>query len=161
MVKPTDSSKFGGPFNGYSPVQTLNNFKDGEQTMIRKILIKSWNGQYANGKVNGKDRVITPFRAANNAGDFLSRQTNACASGGPNPISSRPNVHGMSARSFPAGCDASRIPAASCNSKYVPDSSDYIRYKKQPAFNVNYNDVSNGGDQHNGSYVPLMGIRRR
>jgi hypothetical protein len=161
MTKIVSSSNLGGPYNGFSPIQTLNNFKDGEQTMIRRVLLKSWNGKNASGKINGYNRVITPFRAVTNSGDFLARNTNACAGGSPNPISSRPNIRGISGGSFPKGCDASNIPGASCNSKFVPDSSDYIRFKKYQAFNKNYNDSSNGGDQNNGSYVSLMAVRRR
>jgi len=156
----TSTSNYGGPYNGYSPVQTLNNFKDGDQTIIRKILLKSWNGQYASGVVSGKLRVITPFRAVNNAGDFLARNTRACTGNEPNPISSRPNVRGLRKGGIPGGCDDSKIQGSSCNPKYVPDSSDYIRFKKQRAFLKNYNDASNGGDQHNGSYVSLMAVRR-
>lgn len=155
------SSIYGGPYNGYSPNQTQNNFKDGEQTMIRKILLKSWNGKYASGKVNGYSRVITPFRAVNNAGDFLARTNNACTKNAPTQISSRPNVRGLRTGGAPNGCDPSNIPGSCCNSKYVPDSSDYIRFKKQRAFVKNYNDSSNGGDEHNGAYVALMAIRRR
>ena len=42
---------------------------------------------------------------------------------------------------------------------FVPDASDYIKFKKQTAMNRNYNDLSKGGDDHNGSYVPLMHVR--
>jgi hypothetical protein len=57
-------------------------------------------------------------------------------------------------------CDGTGVPASSCNVKYVPDSSDYIKYKKLQAQNRNYNDLKNGGYQ-NSSYVPLMAVRRR
>ena len=156
------ATNLGGPYNGYSPVQTINNFKDGEQTMLRKILIKSWNRDQAIGTVNERGRVITPFRAVNNSGDFLARTSNACTEKQPNPISSRPNLRGLSLGTLPGGCgDTSKVPGSCCNNKFVPDSSDYIRFKKQQAFVKNYNDSSNGGDQHNASYGNIMRIRRR
>ena len=74
----------GGPYNGYSTVQTVNNYKDSEQTMTRRILRNSWNTKQATGTVNGNKRIITPFRAVNNLGDFLSRQNYVC--GGANQV---------------------------------------------------------------------------
>lgn len=148
----------GGPFNGYSPAQTVNNYKDSDQANIRTILRRSWNGQYASGTVNGHKRIVTPFRAVNNSGDFLARQNYTC--GGPNQINSRPDVRGLSIGSVLSHCDQTNVPASSCNPKFVADSSDYITYKKQRAMNVGYNDSSNGGDAHNGSYVNLMAVRR-
>jgi hypothetical protein len=52
------------------------------------------------------------------------------------------------------------VPAAACNVKYVYDSSDYITYLKQRAINKNYNDLSNGGDDYNGSQSAQRAIRR-
>ena len=43
--------------------------------------------------------------------------------------------------------------------RYVPDSSDYIKFRKQRAVNVNYNDMKNGGDQSNGSYVAFKMVQ--
>jgi hypothetical protein len=57
-------------------------------------------------------------------------------------------------------CDGTGVPASSCNVKFVADSSDYTKFKKQSAMNRNYNDASNGGDQSNASYVPTMAVRR-
>jgi hypothetical protein len=45
--------------------------------------------------------------------------------------------------------------------KFVADSSDYTRYRRQRAANLTYNDLSNVGDDHNGSYVFNIGIKRR
>ena len=144
---------YGGPYNGYSPKQTTNNYKDSEQVMTRRILRDSWNNQNAAGVINGRGRITTPFRAITNLGDFLSREAYVC--GGPNQIN----------KTFPGGrqglmgsiisrCDGTGIAAANCNQRYVPDSSDYITYKRQNAISKNYNDVKNGGDQSNASYVP-------
>jgi hypothetical protein len=150
------SSVLGGPFNGYSGKQTVTNYKDSEQTMSRRVLRSAWNTRYASGTVNGQSRVITPFRAVNNLGDFLSRTNYVC--GGPNQVNkSKP---GLRIGSIISACDATGVEGYSGNPKFVPDSSDYVRFKKQQAMNRNYNDSKNGGDESNGSYVALMRVRR-
>ena len=130
---------FLGGQQGISPKQTVLNYKDGNQSATRSILRKGWNTAFATGLYNNKKRVITPFRAVNNSGDFLSRVNYKCS--GPD---------GM------VNCDNTGVPGASGNVKYVYDSSDYITFKRQQAMNRNYNDSSNGGDQSNGSYVSRM-----
>ena len=150
------SSVLGGPFNGYSGKQTVTNYKDSEQTMSRRVLRSAWNTRYATGTVNGQSRIITPFRAVNNLGDFLSRTNYVC--GGPNQVNkSKP---GLRIGSIISACDSTGVEGSTCNPRFVPDSSDYIRFKKQQAMNKNYNDSKNGGDESNGSYVALMGVRR-
>jgi hypothetical protein len=155
----SQTSLGGGPYQGYSPVQTINNVKDSNNVIDRKILRKSWNTAYAVGTVNGRKRVTTPFRAVNNLGDFLGRNNYVC--GGPNQVNKT-----FPGRQGPIGsiisqCDGTGIPSSTCNVRYVPDSSDYIRYKKLRSTNRNYNDKSFGGDQNHASYVPLMATRRR
>lgn len=132
------SNVLGGPYNGYSGKQTVTNFKDSEQTTTRSVLRNAWNTPYATGVVNGHKRVITPFRAVNNLGDFLARQNYVC--GGPNQVNaSKP---GMKSRigSIISNCDGTGVPASNCNPRFVSDSSDYVRFKKQQAMNRNYND---------------------
>jgi hypothetical protein len=154
----TSSDNLGGPFNGYSPQQTLTNFKDSNQVMIRKIVVKSWNGNGAKGVDNGHDRVVTPFRAVNNLGDFLGRQNYVC--GGSNQINKTyPGRQGPMG-SIISACDNTGVPASVANNRFVPDSSDYITYKKQRALNQNYNDLGFGGDSHNASYVNRMAVHR-
>jgi len=148
----------GGPFNGYSPVQTLTNVKDGESTMSRRVLRDVWNSRYVSGPINGYKRAITPFRAVENLGDYLVRQNYSC--GGPNPQSAKKFGYGRLIGSVPQNCDATGIPPSTCNPRFVPDSSDYVRYRRLRAINQTYNDLSNGGDASNGSYVPLMRVRR-
>jgi len=151
-------NNLGGGFKGISPKQTINNYKDSNQVMTRRILTNSWNGAYASGTVNGRNRIITPFRAVNNSGDFLSRPNYIC--GGPNQVNA--DKPGMKSRigSIISSCDGTGIPSSTCNVKFVPDSSDYITYKKQRAIGQTYNDNKFGGDQNNASYVPLMAVRR-
>ena len=69
---------------GISIKQTINNYKDSETTMTRRLLRSSWNGAYATGTVNGQKRKIGEFKAVSNIGDFLSRKNYACGNI-PNP----------------------------------------------------------------------------
>ena len=154
---PTDATHLGGPFQGYSPQQTITSYKDSEQVMSRRILRNAWNTPYA-ADVD-KTRIVTPFRAVNNLGDFLSRQNYVC--GGSNQVNaSKPGWKGHIG-SIISHCDNTGVAASVCNTRFVPDSSDYIKYKKQRAMNQNYNDLGYGGDQHNASYVSWMAVRRR
>jgi hypothetical protein len=154
----TSSANLGGPFNGYSPQQTHTNYKDSDQVMIRRVLRTSWNGQNATGTVNGHNRVVTPFRAINNLGDFLGRQNYTC--GGSNQINvSRPGLQGRFG-SMISQCDTTGVPANYANNRYVSDSSDYVKFKKQSAINRNYNDLGSGGDVHNASFVARMAVHR-
>ena len=155
----TSSKNLGGPFQGYSPQQTLGNFKDSENVMVRRVLVKSWNTPYATGKVNDINRIITPFRAVSNSGDFLSRTAYVC--GGSNQVNaSRPGMKSIIG-SIVSKCDGTGIPSSTCNVKFVADSSDYITFKKQQAMNRNYNELTNGGDQSHSTYAPLQAVRRR
>jgi len=152
--RPTSSAVLGGPYKGYSPIQTINCFNNSDQVMTRKILSKSWNGNGATGKYYNYNRVVTPFRAVNNLGDFLSRKNYSC--NGPNQVNA--NKPGMKSRigSMISKCDGTGVAASSCNTAFVSDSSDYTTYKKQRAINQNFNDLKQGGDQSNGSYVYRM-----
>ena len=144
--------------NGISPKQTINNYKSSDQVLTRHILRNGWNQKYATGKVGDKNRVVTPFRAVNNLGDFLSRKDYVC--GGSNQVNaSRPGWKGHIG-SIINQCDATGVEGSVCNPKFVPDASDYIKYKKQTAFNTNYNDTSFGGDESNASFVSMMAVRR-
>ena len=159
MSPPTATNVLNGPYNGYSPKQTITNYKDSGQVMTRRVLVKSWNTQAAIGTINGHMRILTPFRAVNNLGDFLARPNYIC--GGANQINNTyPGRQGRMG-SIISLCDGTGVPGASCNPKFVPDSSDYVTYKRQLAINNNYNDLKNGGDQHNASYVALERVRRR
>ena len=152
------SSVLGGPYNGYSAKHTITSYKSGEEATSRSVLRKGWNNENAQDSINGHARVITPFRAVNNLGDYLSRQNYVC--GGPNQVNaSKPGMKGRIG-SIISSCDGTGVAAASCNPKFVSDSSDYIRFKKQQSTVRNYNDVANGGDESNASYVDLMRVRR-
>ena len=152
-------TNLGGGFTGISPQQTVSGYKTAEDALTRKCLRKSWNTPYATGYKNGYSRITTPFRAVNNLGDFLSRTNYSC--GGPNPINRNHYNIGAHIGAIPQRCDGTGVPASSCNVKFVADSSDYTRYRRQRAANLTYNDLSNVGDDHNGSYVFNIGIKRR
>uniref|UniRef100_A0A6C0J404 Uncharacterized protein n=1 Tax=viral metagenome TaxID=1070528 RepID=A0A6C0J404_9ZZZZ len=125
--------------NGISPKQTVTSFKHGEQAQSREVLRRSWNQLQASGTVNDKERVLTPFRAVNNLGDFLGRKNYVC--GGPNQVNaSKPGWKGHIG-SILSNCDNSGVEGASCNPKFVSDSSDYVRFRKLRAMNKNYNDT--------------------
>ena len=150
----------GGGIRGFIARQTIDTDNDSSYARTRFALRDSWNTKYVN-QLGENKRIITPFRAVNNAGDILSRKDYSC--GGPTQsFQSRPGMNGLRQRfgAIQSNCDDSGIPAAACNGKYVYDSSDYITYLKQQAVNRNYNDYSNGGDQSNASQSAWRAVRR-
>ena len=143
----------GGPFNGFSAKQTGDSYKNREDVMARGILRRVWN--YSSLRDNR--RVTTPFRAVNNLGDTLGRV--GYTSGGPNQTSSTKPGYKINIGPILANPDATGVPSKTGNVKFVADSSDYIKYKKQFATVQNYNDLANGGNL-NGAFSPLMRVRR-
>ena len=139
---------------------SMNKSSEGET--LRMTLRRAWNGAAASGRVNGVRPAATPFRIVNNAGDFLSRQN--YSSGGPNQVNGiKQSISGSwrtSAGRVRATDDGTGVPSASCNPKYVYDSSNYVAYRKQLAVNKNYRDVSSGGDESNASYSAILRVRR-
>jgi hypothetical protein len=164
----------GGAINGWMPQQTqLVDKRYPEFEQIRYSLKNAWNTTYPSqlSRDNLKKSITTPFRAVNNAGDLLSRINYSCG-GTCQTGQYRPGLYGLKQRFGAVSKDCipsaayndlqllSNIPSATCNVKYVYDSSDYIRYLKQKAVNQNYNDYSYGGDQSNASQVAWKAIRR-
>lgn len=147
----------GGTRQGISPKQTVTNYKTSEDALNRRIVKVGWNSAYASGVYNSKNRIVTPFRAVNNSGDFLCRTNYSC--GGPNPNTPDRLKRKTSIGRIPVACDDTGVPPSSCNVKFVADSSDYVTYKKRMAVNRSYNDSSFGGDDSNGSYVARMRTR--
>jgi hypothetical protein len=155
---PTATNNLGGPFQGYSPQQTIDNYKNSEDVIARREVRRAWNTSYATGKHNDLKRIVTPFRAVTNSGDFLSRKNYVC--GGPNPANNTHTGYKISLRGIINSCDGTNVPSSSCNVKFVPDSSEYTKFRRQQAFNQNYNDVKNGG-YTNSAYVNIIAVRRR
>jgi len=164
-------SPLGKGLKGFIPQQVQDNdntYADFEQN--RYQLVQAWNNVYqsqikaSNAKLppNQKvGRVITPFRAVNNAGDILSRKDYSCNTGC-QTFQSRPNLHGLKQRfgSQVVQCDNTVVPAGTCNGKFVYDSSDYSTYLKQKAIGKTYNNLSYGGNEYNGNQVAYRAIRR-
>ena len=116
----------------------------------RKQVVRSMNTSNLN------QRKITPFRVLENAGDVLGRVNYTC--GGPNQVSNtrRRQSLGMFRGIVRSECDGSGIPGASCNPKYVYDSSTYARHKRIVSVQKNYNDSSFGGDLHHGAQTTQL-----
>ena len=170
-----DKKSRGGAIRGYMPqaVQTTDKrYTEFEQT--RFILKNAWNTSYQTQlKRNNLTKSITsPFRAVNNSGDLLSRQNYSCG-GGCQSFQSRPGLHGLSNHLGGAASSSCMpsvvntmnqlikdIPSATCNVKFVYDSSDYVTYLKQKAMVKNFNDSTFGGDQSNASQSSIRAIRR-
>jgi hypothetical protein len=150
----------GGGIRGFIAKEVQDTDNESNYARTRFTLRDAWNTNYVNAEGESK-RIITPFRAVNNAGDILCRKNYSC--GGPNQtFQSRPGLNGLRGRfgAIQSRCDDSGIPAASCNGKYVYDASNYITFLKQQAINRNYNDYSNGGNENSGSQVASRAIRR-
>lgn len=124
-----------------SSKQTITNYKGSDEVMTRRIIRSSWNNSYATGTVNGQKRAIGEFRAVTNTGDFLSRPNYACNI--PNGITNSKVAWRSRIGNIINRCDESGIPCSNTNTKFVPDSSDYTKYKRQRVHNKNYNDIKN------------------
>jgi hypothetical protein len=90
-----------------------------------KIIKKSWNSI----SYNNYNRRIGAFSKLNNIGDFLSRKKYVC--GGSNQVNNFKG--GIRNDSIISSCDNTNVIPSSSNVKYVSNSSDFIRYKKQKA----------------------------
>ena len=135
---PVDLEKtdvLGGPFNGYSAKQTIYNDNDSERAQIRSQLRRAWIIENSKESINGNKRVIGPFRAVMNRGDYLGRVNYQC-----NAPCQVGCVTGANYNTKQDTCDNTGVAGWSGNSKFVCDSSDFIRYKKQQTIQYNYND---------------------
>lgn len=147
--------------SGVSP-QVVGIMEDGNMRAInRNYVVSVWNAQAAKSTWNNHKRAITPFRAVNNAGDYLSRSN--YTSGGSNQVYGAINRAGNASALRLAGGlnfsnDNTNIPSSTTNVKYVYDGSDYTRFKKMMATQKSYNDYSFGGS-NNGSQVALAHAR--
>ena len=107
--------------------------------------------------------VCGPFRAAMNAGDALGRRYLQCDC--PNPLSamSARNADGISQRGcgiIVNGYSTKQVPVANCNTKYVYDSSDYIRFKKLSAQRSGRNTQAIKGDMRASGGIVLQALQR-
>ncbi len=150
----------GGGYEGIAPTPVHLSHHDSQHATSRSILRRGWNGLYTSGNVPGNVKPKqTPFRIANNAGDYLSRTNYVC--GGSNQVNaSKPGWKSIIGNIM-SNCDGTNIAASVTNNKWVYDSSDYTNYRRLKAIVNNYNDSTSGGDDHNGSASALMRVRRR
>ena len=153
----------GGGIIGFMPRNIQKVDKDAEDfENVRYTLREAWNTSYKQQlRASNLKLAQTPFRTVNNSGDLLSRQNYSC--GGPTQtFQNRPGLFGLKGHfgSIRSKCDGTNVPPATCNTKYVYDSSNYTTFLKQQAIQRNYNDLSYGGDEHNSTQVALKAIRR-
>ena len=140
---------------GISPVQTISSQKNSDEVMIRRQLRDVWNRPNAVGKINGHKRAASEFKSVANISDFLSREHYA-AGNIPNPSNTTHSNVFWKIGSIIKQIDNTGVACSNSNTRFVPDSSEFTKYRKQRAFNRNYNDYTNSGDQNNGSYVAQM-----
>lgn len=153
---------------GYVPPPIVDHNNSNEFAQVRLSLRKVWNtSDYS---LDNK-RIVTPFRAMNNAGDILSRKNYSCG-GTCQSFQSRPGLRGLNMRfgSVSSNCVPSvvygtnqldtSVPAAACNVKFVYDGSDYITYLRQKSLNKNYNTISYGGDNFSSTQSVIRRMRR-
>lgn len=162
--------KLGGGLPGLMPQPIIDHDNSDTFARTRFTLRDSWNTTSYSGSSNPK-RIITPFRAVNNAGDLLSRQDYSCGGTCQTP-QSRPGLNGLRTRFGSTGVNCTpsviwsaiqvddNIPSSTCNVKYVYDGSDYIKFKKNQAMNRNYNDRSFGGNDYSASQSAIRHVRR-
>lgn len=135
----------------------------------RLVLRRGWNSStptpFATGTGSFK---IGSFRRFNNAGDVLSRVNYSCGGGNMVNGTNRPKLYLSNSRmgGVSNNCDTSGIDPATCNVKYVYDSSDFIRFKHLAAVNSGYGGLgttngnySGGGDNSNGSQEAMRSKR--
>jgi hypothetical protein len=160
----------GGGFQGRMPQPIINHDNSNDFAMDRFTLRDAWNTSSKTGSSYPK-RMITPFRAVNNAGDLLCRQNYSCG-GSCQTYQSRPGMFGLRQRfgSTSDSCQADifwtayqvnpLVPSSTCNGKFVYDSSDYVTYLKKRSINRNYNDRSFGGNDYSTSQSTYRSSKR-
>jgi len=150
----------GGGITGSIPQSLQTNDNTDEFAQSRFVLRQAWNTNYHRA-VDTSSLPVTPFRAVTNSGDLLSRPYYSC--GGPcQTFQSRPGLFGLKTKfgHISDKCDGTGVQPASCNVKYVYDSSNYTRYMKEKAVNKVYNDLSYGGDDYKASQSAIRAIHR-
>jgi hypothetical protein len=139
----------------------------GDVALRRKILRKAFKSNKITVGNTTIKSMAGPFRASLSQGDPLNRLYQSC--GGCNQVHDvniriRLNQDGISNNSCDLetkGFTPKQIPLETGNNRYVNDSSLFTRFKNLSSLNQNYNEISFGGNAHNGSYVSLMSVRRR
>lgn len=167
---PVLGPELGGGFKGRMPQSVMDHDNSDSFARTRFTLRDAWNTSSVSGSSYPK-RIITPFRAVNNAGDLLSRENYSCGGSTQTP-QSRPGLTGLRQHfgSTSKSCRPSviwssiqlneAVPSSTCNVKYVYDGSDYTKFKKYQAVNKNYNDRSFGGNDYSAQQSAYRAVRR-
>ena len=106
------------------------------RSLERNVLRNVWNNNN-----NDIPRAIGGFRAVMNAGDYLSRVNNSC--GGSNQVGTRPGVLRLTKKDGVGHCYNQHVPTSNTNVKYVYDSSDFTRYRREKSINKGYSGADN------------------
>jgi len=145
---------------GFIPPPIVTTDKTNEVVQTRFLLRQAWNTNYQR-ITHYRQTPVTPFRAITNSGDLYSRSNYSCG-GACQTYQSRPGLHGLKWKfgHISDKCDGTGVPPASCNPKYVYDSSNYTRFLKERQVNRLYNDSSYGGDDSHSGQSVIRAIRR-
>ena len=127
--------------NGFIPRPVQNLGGPSDFARIR-FVIRNAHAKLHLDNNNNKNLGSGPFRAINNAGDLRGRRNYSC--GGGTQITNKFGLN-FSSGGVQSNCDGSGVPPSTCNVKYVYDSSDFTRFRKEQAVKRNYNDKSFGG----------------
>jgi hypothetical protein len=151
-------SNLGGGKQGSRPgAGFANSTFCADDAMKRKILRKSFG---KSSFTRSDQQVIRsfagPFRASTNQGDFLNRVGQSC--GGSHQSNSN-SISQKDCGTTTLGISTTEVPLYYGNRVYVSDSSLYTRFKNLDSTLKTYNDLSFGGDAHNGSYSFLRKVR--
>ena len=146
---------------GIKGVQTSQNIGTNERALVRNTLRNAYNN-VCNFKSLGlpNNGKTTPFRITTNSGDPNSTVNQ-------NPSSNLPShnmVNGIQGnltinRAQVNGTTNNGGAYYTGNPRYVYDSSNYIRYRKDIAIQKNYNDSTDGGNYQSTVANTLMRIR--
>lgn len=141
-----------------------------QRSNAKQILFRSWRTRDAASSVCRTGRAIGNFRLVNNAGDCLSRKNHYGVKNGQcgNQLGGGiGRMHrGLCNRRGKAESVAANEPETfSGNPTYVYDSSNYMRYRKQKAFNQGIGVTSrleykDGGSSRCGDISARSGTRR-
>ena len=132
---------------GVSPQKFYPVISVNDRSIERRILSKVWNTYQltSNNSMGG-------FRSVMNAGDHLSRVNMPCS--GSNQVTSRPGMLHLTTKDGLIRCN-NTYPVANTNVKYVYDSSDFTRYRKEKSINAGYGDKRTLDYDYGGSGVPI------
>ena len=142
----SNPSKLGGGAPGKVEAGYGNTLVGSEVAMNRRKLRKAFrtNKVKSNGTITNQRSLAGPFRTAYNLGDPLGRRNFKCSNGYGQDCTKAVVVNGVT-------YTPQQVPIEGGNSKFVADSSLFTQFKHLKAINLNYNDFTGGGDQHNAS----------